>query len=157
MKELEKEWTCNGFVPVKLVLGKHVELMDVLSETSKFYCGQFAFDGLTVSAQLSPEVVNLIAEASALQITAAAAGRASPVVRQDPSHADWDSLSQRMLDLGTTFEELEVVYDGKTSSLSKSRKCEIGRDLYEGLASLPAEPAARLGAFLLIPDAQGGV
>lgn len=157
MKELEKEWTCNGFVPVKLVLGKHVELMDVLSETSKFYCGQFAFDGLTVSAQLSPEVVNLIAEASALQITAAAAGRASPVVRQDPSHADWDSLSQRMLDLGTTFEELEVVYDGKTSSLSESRKCEIGRDLYEGLASLPAEPAARLGAFLLIPDAQGGV
>jgi hypothetical protein len=88
----------------------------------------------------------------ALQIDAAAAGRASPVVREDPSAADWDDLAQRMLDLGTTPEELQHVFDGTVSSISQSRKCEIGKDLYEGMARLPTERAARIGAFLLIPD-----
>lgn len=137
---------------IQLVLDKNVELMEVMSKSSEFYCGQFAFEGLSSSAQLSPDVLNMISEASALQINAAAAGRASPVVREDPSAADWDDLTQRMLDLGTTPEELQRVFDGTVSSISQSRKCEIGKDLYEGMARLPTERAARLGAFLLIPD-----
>jgi hypothetical protein len=137
---------------IQLVLDKNVELMEVMSRSSEFYCGQFAFEGLSSSAQLSPDVLNIISEASALQINAAAAGRTSPVAREDPSAADWDDLAQRMLDLGTTPEELQHVFDGTVSSISQSRKCEIGKDLYEGMARLPTERAARIGAFLLIPD-----
>ena len=137
---------------IQLVLDKHVELMEAMSRSSEFYCGQFAFEGLTSSAELAPEVLNLVSEASALQIKAAAAGRASPVVREDPTAADWDALSQNMLDLGTTPKEMEHVNQGTVSVMSPSRKCEVGKDLYEGMANLPPESAARLGAFLLIPD-----
>jgi hypothetical protein len=141
---------------IQLVLDKHVDLMELMSRSSEFYCGQFAFEGLSPSAQLSPDVLSMISEASALQINAAAAGRASPVVRQDPTAADWDALSQNMLDLGTTLKEMQHVNEGTVSAMSQSRKCEVGKDLYEGMAHLPAESAARVGAFLLIPDAEGG-
>jgi hypothetical protein len=141
---------------IQLVLDKHVELMEVMSRSSEFYCGQFAFEGLSSSAQLSPDVLKLISEASALQINAAAAGRASPVVREDPTAADWDALSQNMLNLGTTLEEMQHVNEGTVSAMSQSRKCEVGKNLYEGIANLPTESAARVGAFLLIPDAAGG-
>ena len=138
------------------MLDKHVDLMEAMSRSSEFYCGQFAFEGLSSSAKLSPDVLSIISEASALQINAAAAGRASPVVRKDPTAADWDALSQNMLDLGTTLEEMQRVNEGIVSAMSQSRKCEVGKNLYEGIANLPAESAARVGAFLLIPDAEGG-
>lgn len=149
---LKKDFRAAPSGDIQLVLDKHVELMEVMSRSSELYCGQFAFEGLTSSAQLTPDVLNMISETSALQINAAAAGRASPVVREDPSSADWDDLAQRMLDLGTTPEELQHVFDGTASSISQSRKCEIGKNLYDGMARLPTERAARIGAFLLIPD-----
>lgn len=149
---LKKDFRAAPSRDIQLVLNKHVELMEVMSRSSQFYCAQFAFDGLPSSAELSPEVLSMISEASALQINAAAAGRASPVVREDPTAADWDDLSQKMLDLGTTSEELQHMYEGTVSAMSQSRKCEVGKDLYEGMANLPAESAARIGAFLLIPD-----
>jgi hypothetical protein len=149
---LKKDFRAAPSRDIQLVLEKHVELMEVMSRSSQFYCGQFAFEGLTSSAELSPEVLSRISEASALQINAAAAGRASPVVREDPTAADWDALSQNMLDLGTTLEEMQLVNEGTVSVMSQSRKCEVGKDLYESMANLPTESAARIGAFLLIPD-----
>jgi len=149
---LKKDFRAAPSGDIQLVLDKHVELMDALSRSSQLYCGQFAFEGLTSSAELSPEVVSMSSEASALQIHAAAAGRASPVVRNEPTAEDWDALSQNMLDLGTTLEELQHVNEGTVSALSQSSKCEVGKDLYEGMAKLPPESAARVGAFLLIPD-----
>jgi hypothetical protein len=154
---LKKDFKAAPSGDIQLVLDKHVELIEAMSRSSEFYCGQFAFEGLTSSVQLSSEVLKLVSEASALQIDAAAAGRASPVVREDPTAADWDALSQNMLDLGTTLEEMQHVSEGTVSAMSQSRKCEVGKDLYEGMANLPAESAARVGAFLLIPDAEGGV
>lgn len=137
---------------IQLVLDKHVELMDVLANESEFNCGQFAFEGLREGTKLSPNAMSVMADANALQITAAAAGRDGPVVHQPPSAADWAEVSDKMLDLGTTEAELQLVSNGPVSAMSESRKCKVGRDLYTAIVALPPEAAARIGASLLIPE-----
>jgi hypothetical protein len=134
------------------VLEEHVFFMEMLSRESDSVCAQFVTTGLSPGQRLSAPTFASLAEVVSLQIQTAAAGRDNPVSREPPTDADWQQVGQAMLNDSVSEAELDSLANETYSSLPVDRQCEVGKALYRAMASLPPEGAARMAAFVLIPD-----
>lgn len=111
-------------------------------------CAAFAFTGLGADAKLNAKSERTMRQGVETLIRAARAGHDQPVSRDKPGPADMQAVAAALMAKGVGRDRIGALANGGWRSLSPEDQCDLGVRLYDAIASLPGERAARVTANL---------
>lgn len=114
-------------------------------------CARFAMAGLRPGDVTSPDLQALLNATVLAQVSAMADGRDTPTDRTQPSEADLAAYATALDRRGMSPAHVNGLLAGDGSLLRENvdDQCQVGVKTYQGLADLPADRSARIGAILL--------
>lgn len=115
-------------------------------------CADFAVRGLQPGTDLSPAALSLIGQAARARVLATREGVDSPVNRGPASDDDWAAVLGAMEARGASAENLQAF--SNPSAATTRQQCDGGVYLYQALASLPQEQAAKVFAEITVEAAK---
>lgn len=119
-------------------------LISQLQMENEQACADFAMRGLQPGSRLSPAAVDLVGRAARARVLATREGLDVPTNREAASDDDWGAVLAAMEARGATPELLEAF--SNPSAATAQQQCGGGVYLYQAVAGLPTEQAARVFA-----------
>ena len=129
----------------------------ILSRENPAACAQYGVSGLKAGmlARLSPAARANIGAGVRATIEAAHKGAASPITREAKlTQEDTNQLVRALGDSGLTEPQMRLLSSGGIEKANIVDQCQVTLALYDSIARMPAEKAARVTSSLLRRSAQ---
>lgn len=137
------------------IANQHVQLMGALRRISTQLCGQFLREGRLPAEGAPQEAVAIKNRIDALMIRAAASGEhGSQAARPEMTQAERGALLETAR--GTSPEAAQGLADPGGLHSSSEQQCAAGTAIYQTIAGLPADQAAKAIVSLLRPPPAAG-
>lgn len=134
------------------VANAEASLISHLQRENQQACADFAVRGLQPGTDLTPAAITLIGQAARARVFATREGVDSPVNRGPASDDDWAAVLAAMEARGASAENLQAF--SNPSAANTQQQCDGGVYLYQAVASLPQEQAAKVFAEMTLEAAK---
>ncbi len=134
------------------VAAAEAALISQLQKDNQQACADFAVRGLQPGSALSQAAIDQIGRSARARVFATREGIDTPASREPASEADWEAVFAAMEALGATNSTIQAF--SNPSAANTRQQCDGGVYLYQAIASLPQEQAARVFAELTVEAAK---